>query len=504
MEPIRLIVVSREPSLLRMLHAIGVCNGWQVEMAGSAWDAMEWLQGGMPPHLLAVDFAHGDDEGAHLLRWVGRLQHDLPLLVVCDREDAQKAKETGSLGAGIGRGYEILIRPFDRAQLEEGIRLALGKRESKYDHDAEAASDHVEALGEDAFFVSASLAMQKLRAQAAVLAQTDVPVLIVGEPGAGKYTVASLIHQLSVRSGFKLLRLDCAQMPEAILEAELFGNDPARRTEAGRSVSGTIYLDEITALPARLQMRLLQVLENQRLQSGDFRRAGSATTSDARILASSTANLEKAVAEKRLREDLYCRLSAFTVLVPPLRQRKDEIVTLLHYLMHKVAKRYNLPPREFSPATLDACRRYSWPGNLKELDGFIKRFLVAGEQELPAAESGLDHRTNGDAGMVSESSQIFTPLADIVGAEAPAKPESLKSMIQGIKSEVEQSAIAAALKRTGWNRKAASRLLRVSYRTLLYKIEQYNMRAPEPYLSPISAAEFALCMTENKRRGKAS
>jgi DNA-binding NtrC family response regulator len=216
-----------------------------------------------------------------------------------------------------------------------------------------------------------------------------------------------------------------------------------------------------------------------------------------RILAGSSANLDRALDEKRLREDLYYRLSAFTVSVPPLRQRKDEIATLLRYFMHKFAKHYSLPARGFSSSVLDACQRYSWPGNLKELETFVKRYLVAGDEEL-----------DGIGLAAAESAEnLLAPAMEreefAAENRVSGKPESLKTLIQGIKSEAEQNAIGAALRRTGWNRKAAARLLKVSYRTLLYKIDQYHMRAPEPYLSPIPAGEFSL-YDEVKGNGKAS
>jgi DNA-binding NtrC family response regulator len=396
-------------------------------------------------------------------------------------------------------------------------------------------SENVEQLGEDAFFVSASPIMQKLRAQAALLAQTDVPVLILGERGTGKYTVASLIHKLSVRSGFRLIKVNCAEMPEALLEAELFGEgNGSRRSGLGRFApgeKGTIYLDEIAAMPAALQSRLLQVmqdpsLQNQGLQnralhnqavlnhallnpgqhSREFQRSGGdATPADVRILAASSANLERVLAEKKLREDLYYRLSAFTMYVPSLWQRKDEVAILLRYLMHKLARHYNLPPRAFSAATLEACQNHSWPGNLKELETFVKRHLVAGEQELVFGEMGFDAADMGDSPTLARSSRAtVAPWQENEAGPKPGKPESLKSLIQGIKSEAEQNAIGAALRRTGWNRKAAARLLRVSYRTLLYKIEQYNMRAPEPYLSPLPLEEFSVFGDEIKGNGKAS
>ncbi len=542
-ETIRLLMVSRDPAVLRQLWSMEESNSWRLETAASCWDAMERVQSGIAPHLLVLDLPRGEADGLHLLRWLRRLRPNLAVVVLCHRDDAAREKEATRLGA-----EEILVRPFDEHQLESVIRWHLhlepgangngasGNGPAGNGHTgngkAEIVSENVEPLGEDVFFVSASLIMQKLRAQAALLAQTDVPVLILGEGGSGKYTVASLIHKLSVRSGFKLLKVNCAEMPESLLEAELFGDGDAaggRRTVFGRFAAGekgTIYLNEIAAMPAALQSRLLQALQNQGsqnqvlqnhglqnqglqnqgLQNSEFQRsAGESIPAEVRILAASSANLERALAEKKLREDLYYRLSAFTVQVPSLRQRKDEIAILLRYLMHKLAKHYNLPPRGFSSAMLDACQNYSWPGNLKEMEAFVKRYLVAGGQELTLGEMGLDTADLADHGPLSRVTRMApASWEENESGQKPGKPESLKSLIQGIKSEAEQNAIGAALRRTGWNRKAAARLLRVSYRTLLYKIDQYHMRAPEPYLSPLAVDEFSVYGNDVKGNGKAS
>jgi two-component system response regulator AtoC len=506
-ETIRLLVVSREPAVLRLLWSIEESNSWHLETAASGWDAMEQVQSGAAPHLLLLDIPRGDFDSLHLLRWLRRFRPHLPVVVLCYPDDTARGKEATRLGA-----EEILVRPFDEQQLESAIRRHLGpaRNPARSGDEGDIDSENVEQLGQDSFFVSASPAMQKLRAQAVLLAQTDVPVLILGETGAGKYTVASLIHKLSVRSGFKLLTVNCAEMPEALLAAELFGDQRAssanaRRISPGKFAAGekgAIFLDEIAAMPSALQSRLLQVL-----QHNEFRRPASteAIPGDVRILAASSANLERALAEKRLREDLYYRLSAFTVHVPPLRQRKDEIAILLRYFMHKLAKHYSMPPRGFSSTVLDACQNYSWPGNLKELETFVKRYLVSGDQELTLGEMGLD--LAGENTPVSWAVRLkSTPREEGESGrkEQEREPESLKSLIQGIKSEAEQNAIGAALKRTGWNRKAAARLLRVSYRTLLYKIDQYHMRAPEPYLSPLPVDDFSVIGNEGKGNGKAS
>jgi two-component system response regulator AtoC len=396
------------------------------------------------------------------------------------------------------------MRPFDEAKLESVIGRYLVSPE---DREADIDSQDIEQLGPDAFFVSAGPTTQKLRAQAELLAEADVPVLILGEPGSGKDTVARLIHKLSVRSGFKFLKVNCADMPAELLEAELFGNGGTAafgsgRTSAGkleRAEKGTIFLDEITAMPFALQTRLMQVLQDKLL----LRPGTDKTTSvDVRILASTNANLERALAERKLREDLYYRLSAFTVQIPSLRQRRSEIVVLLRHFMHKLARHYVLPAREFSFSALDACQRYSWPGNLNELEAFVKRYLVAGDPEL--AFSQFDANLAGsDTNSGSESGELVNSHPGSGDAEEDASvPKSLKSLIQSIKWEAERNAIGTALQKTGWNRKAAARLLQVSYRTLLYKIEQYHMSASEPVLPPFQGDKFSLLGATAKGNGK--
>jgi two-component system response regulator AtoC len=532
-QTIRLLVVSREPAVLRLLWSMDESRFWSLETAGSGWDAMERVQSGAAPDLLLLDIPQGDTDSLHLLRWLRRLRADLPVVVLCHPDDAATGKEATRLGAG-----EILIRPFDELQLKSVIRRQVGVAAGGAEMIRDMVSDNVEQLGPDAFFVSASLIMQKLRAQAELLAQTDVPVLVLGESGSGKCAVASLIHKLSVRSGFKLLRVNCAETPEALLASELFGDERTSsgngRTSLGRFAAGekgTIYLNEIAAIPLGLQSRLLQVLQSHAPQNHGSHHSGShhlsahhpgthhpshefrspaavdAVAAEVRIIASSSVSLERAIAEKQLREDLYYRLSAFTVQVPPLRQRKDEIAILLRYFMHKLAKHYGLAPRGFSPAMLDSCQHYSWPGNLKEMETFVKRYLVAGGQATTIGEMSFDSPETmaGHGGVPPRLAAVPWEKDEREPAQNGANPESLRSLIQGIKSEAEQNAIAAALKRTGWNRKAAARLLRVSYRTLLYKIEQYRMRAPEPLLSPLPMDDdFAVFGNEVKNNGKAS
>jgi two-component system, NtrC family, response regulator AtoC len=477
-ETVRLLVVSREAAVLRPLWSMGESHSWQLETATNAWEAIERLQAGATPDLFLLDLPHGDGDGLHILRWLRRLRPELAIILIANPDDVAKKQEAIRLGA-----RDCLLRPLQDHQLEAVIRRHL--REAFPAIDLDMTSDDVEPVGDDAIFVAASPIMRKVRAQATLLAEANVPVLMLGESGSGKETTARLVHKLSLRSGFEFAKVNCAALPSDLLETELFGRQrngtsgPAQ-TKPGKlelCERGTLLLEEITEMPMGLQANLLQVLENKR-----FVRPGttSVVEVDVRVLAASTTNIENAIAENRLRPDLYYRLSAYTIHVPPLRQRREEIPLLLRHSMHKLARQYGLSPRTFSPAMIEACRSYSWPGNLRELENFVKRYLMVGDIELtfenrrPEVEDG----TEGPALVPPRTSN--QPAPSLVHAQSGAPgSDSLKSLVQSVKLEAERNAIAAALDKTGWNRKAAARLLKVSYRTLLYKIEQYRMKSSE-------------------------
>ena len=479
----RLLVVSRDPVILQSLGSIGESNRWQVERATSPWEAMEEVQSGTTPDLLVLDLEQGGSDGLHILRWLRRLRPALGILLIGDTDDTERKQEAMRMGA-----LDYLIRPLEESRLESSIRQHIS--EGREAADADMTSDDIEAVGDDRFFIGISPIMRKLRAQAALLAEANVPVLILGEAGSGKETVARLIHKLSLRSGFEFAKVNCALLPGDLLERELFGYQrvdtiTSARPKEGKlelCAGGTIFLDEITEMSMNLQSSLLQTLKKKR-----FIRPGASTPVevDIRILASSSTSAERAISEDKLREDLYYRLSVYTVQVPSLRERKEELPFLLRHFMHRLARHYNLTPRDFSPAIIEACQGYSWPGNLRELENFVKRYLMVGDKEPIWEKNGLNL---GD-GTVKATSVVSTNTATQAGPQSrssvsAAYAGSLKSLVQSVKLEAERSAIAAALEKTGWNRKAAARLLDVSYRSLLQKIDQYQMKAPDSALYP--------------------
>jgi DNA-binding NtrC family response regulator len=345
----------------------------------------------------------------------------------------------------------------------------------------------IERISEELYFIAASPVMRRLRTQAEMLSQTDVPVLVTGEPGSGKCTAARLIHSLSIRSGFEFMRVKCSALTADLLEKELFGYERAGENGLSEAIPGkfeacargTILLDEFDVLPDVVQSRLLRLLE-----SGEFSRCGGRTSmrADVRIIATASSDLELAVEQKTVQEDLFYRLSAFELRIPPLRERLEEIPLLLGHMINRLTKRYGVPAPRVSTTLLDACQEYAWPGNLRELENFAKHYLARGDEELAISDlrsrPGYGKAKNGNGHSNGHSNGHVRSALPVVKAQPGEETSSLKLLVRNAKLETERGAIVQALEQTHWNRKAAARLLRVSYRALLYKIQEYHLVPP--------------------------
>jgi DNA-binding NtrC family response regulator len=442
---------------------------------------MDKVQSGMRLGLVLLDLPYGNGDGLHIVRWLRRLRPGLPIVMIGHPGDDGRKQEAIRMGVS-----DYLIRPLHDRLLEIAIKRSCS--ESREATELHIGKDDIEPVSDDTFFIGVSPIMRKLRAQAALLAEADVPVLILGESGAGSETTARLIHRLSARSGFELEKVNCAELPEDLLEKELFGYERVGTTSPTQTKfgklelceKGTIFLHEITELPLSLQSELLQVLQNKR-----FTRPGTSTFTgvDVRVVAASHRNIERAISESRLREDLYRHLSSYTIYIPPLRDRKEELPFLARHFMQRLARHYGLTPREFSPATMGAWQAYNWPGNLRELEDSVKRYLIVGDEE---PESDRNPSSSQDAApratLTSSQRSNQSPLSHSISGPGVTNSRTLRSLVQRVKSDAEKNAIAAALQRTGWNRKAAARLLNVSYRTVLYKIVEHRITPSSPAL----------------------
>lgn len=334
-------------------------------------------------------------------------------------------------------------------------------------------------------FIAASPIMQQVRMQAELVADLNVPVLLLGESGTGKEVTAKLIHKLSSRSAARFLKVNCAAFPSELLESELFGYERgaftgAMRTKIGKFElcnKGTILLDEIGEMPTALQAKLLHVL-----QDNQFSRLGGNQTIrvDVRILAATNVEVHQAMAERRLREDLYYRLSAFSIQLPPLRARGEEIPLLMNHFMQRNAEQYGRSPRPLSPALLDACLEHDWPGNLRELENFVRRYFVMGSETVAITEL-RSKPTNGH----DVAAGVAVHYKAAKGSSGNDTHTSFRSFVRNAKNGAEIQAITQALENASWNRKRAARTLNISYRALLYKIQQHRLK-------PFNGSETAL------------
>ncbi len=330
----------------------------------------------------------------------------------------------------------------------------------------------IEDLGGEAFYLSASPAMRKIHEQVTTIALTDVALLITGESGVGKEVIAKLLHRRSPRSSRMFLKVNCAALPNDLLESELFGYEAGAFTGAVKAKpgkfdlcdKGTILLDEIGEMSPQLQAKLLHVL-----QDGEFSRLGARwnTKADVRVVAATNINISEALAEHRLRQDLYYRLSAFVIHVPPLRERPQEIPYFLNEFSIRIAAANHMEPVSFSSRLISASTAYPWPGNVRELSNFVKRFVIIRDEAAALTE------------LESKTPYRSSVLPMTVGITPPVDYRSgLKPTVRAMKDQAETHMIREVLVQSQWNRRIAADRLQISYKALLYKIRQYELNVP--------------------------
>ena len=319
--------------------------------------------------------------------------------------------------------------------------------------------------------------MRAVREMIAKVAVTNATVLLTGESGVGKEVVARAIHALSSRAMNQFLKVNCAALPEELLESELFGHQRGAFTGAYRdkpgkfeqAEKGTLMLDEIGEVPLRLQAKLLHVL-----QDGEFARVGERVLeTDVRVLAATNRDLESEIRAGRFREDLFYRLNVIEMHIPPLRERRDEIPTLVDYFLKTANTEYRRAV-DIPASTRRLFLEYAWPGNIRELQNVVKRIVVlgtaAGVSEELAAASG------------KPSSATLMPMT----ADAQGRLD-LKAIARRAARDAERLAIGDMLERTNWNRAKSARYLGISYKALLYKMVDCELVKKEPKPEAVAA-----------------
>lgn len=397
---------------------------------------------------------------------IRRVRPDLPVVAI----SANALEQAEAIQAG---ATDCVRRPFDREQLIRAVDQAIEKQADS------PALEH--ANWRQPVFVGGSR-MRPIWEILKRVAASDVPVLFRGETGSGKEVLAREVHGVSRRAGRPFMKVNCAAVPSELLESELFGYERGAFTGAMKSTQGklelanggTILLDEIGDMELKLQAKLLHFLQDR-----EFQRLGGHHTvhMDVRIMSATHCDLERALRQGRFREDLYYRLNVITVQVPPLRDRRDEILPLADYLMRKHAPEYGSAGR-LTPAVQKAMLEYDWPGNVRELENLIHRILVLDDADEIAMElvSGQVVATEAEEPpAVTTDNHRDTDSAS--GGNGSASSFALDS-ISCARRQDEANAIAAALERAHWNRRKAADLLNIEYRALLYRMSKLGIGEP--------------------------
>lgn len=450
-----ILVVANEPELLCYINSAGVLQEHANTILTDAQGALERIRAGLRPRMALVDIATPMWDGLKLLAELKRVQPQIAFIGISDSANARKVLEAMRLGA-----LDCIVRPCSKAEFQTVVSRCL--RLMQVDKNSLPAKSAREGFSPIAY----STAMRKICAYCESAARLDVPILILGESGTGKEVIARFIHDLSARSQGPFVKVNCAAMPADLLESELFGYDQGAFTGATQSKPGkfelanrgTILLDEIAEMPPNLQAKLLHVLQDRQ-----FSRLGGLTTVevDTRVLAATNVDIQEALVSRQLRQDLYYRLNAVVIRMPALRERREEISLLLRHFTTHYAQKWGVEDFEPSPKLIEECKRYDWPGNIRELENFAKRLLIV--------------RDEGSA-----IRELTSPIAVHSGrgsgaAMASEGISSLRAVARSAVSGAESAAIYRALLHTNWNRRRAAKLLEISYKALLYKIKQYEI-----------------------------
>src|SRR5256714_6402950 len=432
--------------------------GYNPLAAGSAEEALELLGRARFVFSLVAIRLPGLS-GIDLIRRAPELSESGPVIMVADTGHSAQIVEAIQAGAD-----DFIRRPYTAEDLENAIRTVAGR--PRRETAAPAPDDNGERLQRElALLVSPQ--MREIQQVIEQAARADVTVLVCGETGVGKELVARAIHAHSPRRRNTFVKVNCAAMPRELLESELFGHERgaftgAHQRKPGRfelADGGTIFLDEIGELHPALQAKLLHVL-----QDGEFSRVGGRHNIrvDVRVICATNRDLAREVAASRFREDLFYRLNVINILVPPLRDRRDEIPGLVRYFVERYARVFNVPERPLSADTMQALLAYAWPGNIRELENFVKRMIVLQDFTL--------HRTLGAASNV-------TPLAvERPETFAATHGLSLKEISRRAVLEAEREVICRTLEQCRWNRVKTAKMLKISYRALLYKMKDMGLK----------------------------
>jgi nitrogen regulation protein NR(I) len=470
----KLLVIDDDPLILECIRFAFPEEGFELHTARTAAEGLQAF-GRHRPDAVLLDVRLPDQSGLELFRQIHQADARVPVIVATGHATAEVAIEAMRLGA-----YDFLVKPFDPDHLAELVGRALEiSRLSRVPVGLpEPGAETEEAPGD--LLIGRGPAMQEIYKTIGRVAPQNVTVLILGESGTGKELVARAIYNYSRRATGPFLAVNCAAIPETLLESELFGHEKGAFTGADRrrigkfeqANGGTLFLDEIGDMTPLTQAKILRVLQDQQ-----FERVGGnePVRTDVRVIAATNRNLEEAMAQGRFREDLYYRLNVCTIRLPPLRERVGDVPLLADHFVRRFSKEMGKPVQRLTPETLELLRRYSWPGNVRELQGAIKQAILHATGPVLVPEY-LPEAVRGDRKPAarSETSSFLEELTRFIEDRLKAGVRDLHGEVLSV---VEQQLLTLVLKHTNNNQSEAARILGISRPTLRQRLNA--MRLPE-------------------------
>jgi two-component system response regulator AtoC len=448
------LIVDDDPAIRELLREFLSSAETETVEAATGAEAMSEFEA-TPPDIVLLDMRLPDTDGLDVLSEMRR-KTDVPVVVIT--ADSSSSRTIRAIQAG---AYDYLVKPLEMGTVQHVIDRALEHR--RLSETVRELQTRLESRDGRERIVGASPPMQQVYKLVGRVAASDAPVLIVGETGTGKELVAETIHQNSLRRRGPLVRVNCAALPETLLESELFGHEKGAFTGAvarrkGRfelADGGTIFLDEVGELDFGSQKKLLRVV-----QFGEFERVGGTVTihTDARVVAATNKDLPAEVAAGRFREDLFYRLNVVRIDLPPLRDRPDDIPALVAHFLDSYRPAPGKDPVKMGREAMRQIMEYDWPGNVRQLENVIQRAVVL------SADGVVD----------DDDLELSAPLPERVGLDIAGLVRDAVPLKQVV-SDVERDMIAEALRQADGNRSEAARTLHI-YRRLLYqKMEEYGL-----------------------------
>jgi DNA-binding NtrC family response regulator len=431
-----------------------VDSGYEVEMAFNAQEAINKIERNNYD-LILTQLASAQVDGYDILKKAKGKNKTTIIIVTTDKEESYAAFEAINRGA-----HGFLEKPFSSAQVILEVKEALEKRSLSYDLDY--LRHQQDTIYEPENIVGKSPQLRTCLSTALKVAKTDFTILLTGETGVGKELIAGLIHHTSLRKNRPFIKVNCAALPETLLESELFGHEKGAFTGAinqriGRfeqANGGSLFLDEIGDMSLRTQAKVLRAIERK-----EFERVGGGRTIkvDLRFITASNKDLAKEVQEGNFREDLFYRLNVVSIRTPPLRERKEDIIPLANYFLLKCCSDLKKKCTSFSPEIHKYMLSYHWPGNIRELRNMVERAALFSDGEI----IGMDGFLAGET----------VPRPEEGGEKA------IMSSIEGMTlKEAERMLIVNALEKTNWVQKDAAKLLGISKRVMNYKIKKHGIQ----------------------------